>query len=79
MNVYKEHICLRKVEDKSHSNKDVREKAHDQLLEYYKLYAASATEDLHNIIKRAQAISLERPMLAKCTSSSDGNSWAARI
>jgi hypothetical protein len=79
INVYKQHICPWKVKDKSYSNRDVKKKACDQLLNYYKQYAPSATEDLHNKIKRAQVIPLESPMLAKCTSNSGVNSLTARI
>jgi hypothetical protein len=57
----------------------VRVKAYDKLLDYYKQYAPSATEDSHTKIKGAQVIPPESPMLAKCTGNSDVNSPAARI
>jgi hypothetical protein len=57
---------------------EVRVQAYYQLLlDCYKEYSLSGTEDSHNKIKRAQAISLESPMLAKCTSNSDVNSPTA--
>jgi hypothetical protein len=34
IDVYKEHICLWNVEDKAHSNKDFRDKAHEQVLSF---------------------------------------------
>jgi hypothetical protein len=57
---------------------EVRVQACDQLLlDYYKEYALSGTEDSRNKIKRAQVISLESSVLAKGTSNSDVNSPAA--
>jgi len=42
---YKKYVCVLKVKSRSYSHKNIREKEYKHLLDWYKVYDSSATND----------------------------------